>query len=93
MNDYEPLWNAFGLGQPAPVLGARLVSPSSDQDDSPNPKEVKALKPHEMRCIYYSELKKAYYVRVRYKGAIMQRAFFETAEDAMGIRDELEAKL
>lgn len=79
MNDYATLWDTLGLGHPAPTVGARLVSSST--------------KPHAMRCIYYSEFKAAYYVRVRHKGVRMQRGFFETPEDATGIRDELEAKL
>lgn len=68
---------------------------SSDQGDppAPSPGHFKPTKPHDMRCIYYSEFKAAYYVRVRHKGVRMQRGFFETPEDATGIRDELEAKL
>jgi hypothetical protein len=94
MSDYLPLWNIFGLGHPAPVVGARFVSPALPEDSAhPFTGVAKAVKPVEMRCVFFSAFKNAYYVRVRHNGKKVQRSFFSTPEEAMAARDELERQL
>jgi peptidyl-tRNA hydrolase len=46
-----------------------------------------------MRCVFYSEFKNAYYVRVRHKGKELSRSFFSTPEEAMVVRDDLERRI
>ncbi len=90
-NDHLPLWDFFGLGHPAPVVGARFVSHALPEDGSDKPPGVsKSDKPKEMRCVFWSEFRRAYYVRVRHQGRRLQRGMFATAEEARAQRDELE---
>jgi hypothetical protein len=91
MTDSLPLWDFFGLGHPAPVVGARLVT-SELPEDVPVP--ISGVgKPPEMRCVFFSAFKNAYYVRVRHKGKELSRSFFATPEEAMVIRDRLEREI
>lgn len=61
-------------------------------EDSPHPFSgvAKSDKPVEMRCVFYSPFKNAYYTRVKHNGKRMQRGMFATAEEAMAVRDTLE---
>ncbi len=93
-SNYAPIWDALKLGHPKPVTKARLVSPTLPED-SPDLDYAarKAGRPLEMRCIYYSTYRSAYYVLIRHKGKKYQRAFFDTPEKAMAARDELQQTL
>jgi hypothetical protein len=91
MSDDLPILDFFGLGHPAPVVGARFVTPELPED-TPAPTSG-AGKPPEMRCVFYSEFKNAYYVRVRHKGKELSRSFFSTPEEAMVVRDDLERRI
>ncbi len=93
-SNYAPIWDALNLGHPKPVTRARLVSAALPEDAQDLEYEtVKASRPAEMRCVYYSPYRSAYYVLIRRNGKKHQRAFFDTPEKAMAARDELQQAL
>lgn len=77
------IFSIFGMANPAPIVGATLVS----NDDPPE------RQPEDVRCVYFSKLREKWYVRIYKKGKRHQKAFFSTAEEAAVARDKLEAEL
>lgn len=93
-NNYAPIWDAMRLGHPKPVIGARLISLVESDDMQKMDYEIeKANKPDEMRCVFYSPHKSAYYIVIKRNGKRYRLAFFDTVEDAIVARDELWKRL
>lgn len=89
-NNYAPIWDTLRLGHPKPVLGARLISLVESDDMQKTDYEIeKTNRPDEMRCVFYSSHKSAYYVVIKRNGKRYKMAFFDTAEAAITARDEL----